>query len=92
MTASTSVDLNAKIPNNVGLAHDTKLRRALDKLVDQFGEFPCEQAAGDPDVMPNVPLVEYWMHTEVGEGAEAEVDSDAGVCGGAGPFWTNGLL
>ena len=39
MTASTSVDLNAKIPNNVGLAHDTKLRRALEKWLPNYLEW-----------------------------------------------------
>ncbi|HLT38673.1 MAG TPA: benzoyl-CoA 2,3-epoxidase subunit BoxB [Enhygromyxa sp.] len=36
---STSVDLNAKIPNNVGLAHDTKLRRALEKWLPNYLEW-----------------------------------------------------
>ncbi|EDM80220.1 benzoyl-CoA oxygenase component B [Plesiocystis pacifica SIR-1] len=39
MTASTSIDLNAKIPNNVGLAHDTKLRRALEKWLPNYLEW-----------------------------------------------------
>src|SRR5690349_16491945 len=39
MTASTSVDLNAKIPNNVGLAHDTKLRRALEQWLPNYLEW-----------------------------------------------------
>ena len=37
--ASNSVDLNAKIPNNVGLAHDTKLRRALEKWLPNYLEW-----------------------------------------------------
>jgi len=39
MTASTSVDLNSKIPNNVGLQHDTKLRRALEKWLPNYLEW-----------------------------------------------------
>ncbi len=37
--ASTSVDLDSKIPNNVGLAHDTKLRRALERWLPNYLEW-----------------------------------------------------
>ncbi|HGG56220.1 MAG TPA: benzoyl-CoA 2,3-epoxidase subunit BoxB [Nannocystis exedens] len=36
---STSVDLNAKIPNNVGLADDPKLLRALEKWLPRYLEW-----------------------------------------------------
>ena len=36
MSASNTVDLNAKIPNNVGLADDLKLRRALEKWLPDY--------------------------------------------------------
>ena len=39
MSAGTTVDLNAKIPNNVGLADDTKLRRALEKWLPDYIEW-----------------------------------------------------
>ena len=37
--ASTNVDLNAKIPNNVGLADDEKLQRALEKWLPNYLEW-----------------------------------------------------
>jgi benzoyl-CoA 2,3-dioxygenase component B len=36
---STNVDLNAKIPNNVGLADDVKLQRALEKWQPSYLEW-----------------------------------------------------
>ncbi|MCA9717619.1 MAG: benzoyl-CoA 2,3-epoxidase subunit BoxB [Myxococcales bacterium] len=39
MQPSTTVDLNAKIPNNVGLADDPKLRRALEKWLPSYLEW-----------------------------------------------------
>jgi benzoyl-CoA 2,3-dioxygenase component B len=39
MSASNTVDLNAKIPNNVGLADDVKLRRALEKWLPDYLEW-----------------------------------------------------
>ena len=47
MTASNSVDLNAKIPNNVGLAHDTKLRRALEKWLPDYLEWWNDMGPSD---------------------------------------------
>ena len=47
MTASTSVDLNAKIPNNVGLEHDTKLRRALEKWLPNYLEWWNDMGPSD---------------------------------------------
>ena len=37
--ATTTVDLNAKIPNNVGLADDVKLQRALEKWLPSYLEW-----------------------------------------------------
>ena len=37
--ATTNVDLNAKIPNNVGLADDVKLQRALEKWLPSYLEW-----------------------------------------------------
>ena len=39
MTVSTSVDLNSKIPNNVGLSDDPKLRRALERWLPNYLEW-----------------------------------------------------
>ena len=39
MHTSTTVDLNSKIPNNVGLADDPKLRRALEKWLPLYLEW-----------------------------------------------------
>jgi benzoyl-CoA 2,3-dioxygenase component B len=47
MTASTSVDLNSKIPNNVGLADDTKLRRALEKWLPNYLEWWNDMGPSD---------------------------------------------
>jgi benzoyl-CoA 2,3-dioxygenase component B len=47
MTASTSVDLNAKIPNNVGLADDTKLRRALEQWLPNYLEWWNDMGPSD---------------------------------------------
>jgi benzoyl-CoA 2,3-dioxygenase component B len=47
MTAANSVDLNAKIPNNVGLAHDTKLRRALEQWLPRYLDWWQEMGPTD---------------------------------------------
>jgi benzoyl-CoA 2,3-dioxygenase component B len=39
MTAGTTVDLNSKIPNNVGLADDPKLQRALERWLPKYLEW-----------------------------------------------------
>ena len=46
-TLSNNVDLNAKIPNNVGLADDPKLQRALEKWLPNYLEWWHEM--GPPD-------------------------------------------
>ncbi len=39
MTVTSSVDLNAKIPNNVGLSDDPKLQRALERWLPNYLEW-----------------------------------------------------
>ncbi|HEY8375430.1 MAG TPA: benzoyl-CoA 2,3-epoxidase subunit BoxB [Nannocystis sp.] len=45
--ASTTVDLNAKIPNNVGLADDPKLRRALETWLPKYLEWWNDMGPSD---------------------------------------------
>jgi benzoyl-CoA 2,3-dioxygenase component B len=47
MTASTTVDLNAKIPNNVGLSDDPKLQRALEKWLPNYLEWWNDMGPSD---------------------------------------------
>ena len=39
MTVSNSVDLDSKIPNNVGLSDDPKLKRALERWLPNYLEW-----------------------------------------------------
>ncbi len=47
MTDVSSVDLNAKIPNNVGLSDDPKLRRALEKWLPEYLEWWNDMGPSD---------------------------------------------
>jgi benzoyl-CoA 2,3-dioxygenase component B len=47
MQTSTTVDLNAKIPNNVGLSDDPKLRRALEKWQPLYLEWWNDMGPSD---------------------------------------------
>ncbi|PCC71383.1 benzoyl-CoA 2,3-dioxygenase component B [Nannocystis exedens] len=44
---SNNVDLNAKIPNNVGLADDVKLQRALEKWLPSYLEWWNDMGPSD---------------------------------------------
>ena len=46
-TVSTNVDLNAKIPNNVGLADDPKLQRALERWLPNYLDWWKEMGPTD---------------------------------------------
>jgi benzoyl-CoA 2,3-dioxygenase component B len=52
MQLSNSVDLNSKIPNNVGLADDPKLRRALEKWLPNYLEWWHEMGPTDFEDKP----------------------------------------
>ncbi|MGB1276457.1 MAG: benzoyl-CoA 2,3-epoxidase subunit BoxB, partial [Nannocystaceae bacterium] len=43
----TSIDLNSKIPNNVGLSDDPKLRRALEKWLPNYLEWWNDMGPSD---------------------------------------------
>jgi benzoyl-CoA 2,3-dioxygenase component B len=55
-----TIDLDGKIPNNVGLADDPKLRRALEHWQPAYAEWWHEM--GPTDFEPN----EVWLRTAVG--------------------------
>ena len=44
---STTVDLNAKIPNNVGLSDDVKLQRALENMREALAYLQGGEEAND---------------------------------------------
>ena len=47
MTASTTIDLDSRIPNNVGLADDPKVRRALEHWQPKYLEWWHEMGPTD---------------------------------------------
>src|SRR5262245_12815815 len=59
---TTAVDLNAKIPNNVGLADDAVLRRALEKWQPEYLEWWRDM--GPSDFKED----EIYLRTAVGVG------------------------
>jgi len=63
-TVSTSVDLNAKIPNNVGLSDDPKLRRALERWLPNYLEWWHDMGPTDFEDKP------VYLRTAVSVGTD----------------------
>ncbi len=64
MTTSTTVDLNSKIPNNVGLADDVKLQRALEHWLPSYLEWWRDMGPSDFADKP------VYLRTAIGVSSE----------------------